>query len=307
MAKPNKFDPKIIFTEPVVFPNDEANRRLKRLVGLDDEQKQLAHDLYLIFHPHLSKRWSQQHYNENLPILELLEDSVPLFIFEGDVGTGKTALAESIGAKVQEEYDCPVQLIKMSTQVRGTGYVGEMGSLLAESFQYAESLWQKTSTPLILVIDEADSLLTSRESKAQHHEDKSGVNTILQHLDSFKSSSAQIAVIAITNRLGVLDPALKRRATDVLTFQRPSQEQRRALFQHIFTGLGFSSDNMDELVTASEPKGKGQLTPYTYSDLTIRLALQTLRQAIRDDKPITVEYVVERLKRLMPTPAFDEG
>ena len=202
---------KDVLSVPVTFPNESAALRLSRLVGLEDHIHALERDIRLIFDPMLARNWSKEQYGDIIAVVEIIEETVPLIIFEGDIGTGKTALAETIGQQVASKGGYGVHLVKMSTRVRGTGYVGEMGTLLAESFRHMEELCKRKGEPVLFMIDEADSVLTSRALEQHHHEDKSGVNTILQHLDNLKTRGSQIAVLAITNRVGVLDPAVLRR------------------------------------------------------------------------------------------------
>jgi AAA+ superfamily predicted ATPase len=306
MAGPGDVDIKKLLTPVLQYPDEQAAARFSRLVGVETRAEQLVADLHLIFNPTLANSWSKKHHKRELKLLlGLLEDMVPLLIFEGDVGTGKTALAETIGDVVARAHSYNVAMVKMSTQVRGTGYVGEMGTMLATAFERVVQLWQKSSLPLILVIDEADSILTSRASAHQHHEDKSGVNTVLQHLDGLKAGHTQVAVIAITNRVGVLDPALMRRATAVYTFERPTRSEREALLTRLLAEAKLPNGSIARLVQASEPKSSGgecAAIPFSWSDLTIRFVVPAIRDAIRRDEPLRADELVGRLERLPPSP-----
>lgn len=299
-----------VLSKLISFPNDSADARLSLLVGLDEHIESLARDLRLIYDPQIARSWSQEHYGKDIPLLSLMRAAVPLIIFEGDVGTGKTELAETIAQRVAREAGYGIHLVKMSTRVRGTGYVGEMGTLLSESFQHVVGLWEKKGEPILFVIDEADSLLTSRDAQQHHHEDKSGVNTILQHLDALRDASAQIAVIAITNRLGVIDPAVRRRATSVLTFHRPNAEQRAALFARVFEGTNLSESDIEALVSASS-EGRvhsgGPPISFSYSDLTLRFAVPAVREAIYGGVPLALEALLLALEALEPTPPMAQA
>ena len=303
--EPNRITTADVLSTPVSFPSDEAGARLAQLVGLGDHVASLRRDLHLTFAPDLIEEWSKEHYGASLPAVELVRDAVPLIVFEGDVGTGKTALAEAIGHQVAVDGGYGVHLVKMSTQVRGGGYVGEMGALLAESFKHVGAMWQRKGEPIVFVIDEADSLLTTRASLQHHHEDKSGVNTILQHLDALRSTGAQIAVIAITNRMGVLDPAVRRRATAVYSFGRPDERQRQALLSRLF-GDALSEADIVELVVASRPKtvGDREPVPFTFSDLTLRFAVPAVRKAAWANRPLDAGALKAALVRLRPTPCM---
>ncbi len=54
-----------------------------------------------------------------------------------------------------------------------------------------------------------------------HHEDKAGLNTLLQRLDNLRLTRLPIAALFITNRPDALDPAVRRRAALDLHFERP--------------------------------------------------------------------------------------
>lgn len=305
MPEHNRITVDSVLTTPVTFPNEDGRTRLAGLVGLDHHIEALTRDLHLIFDPLIIEDWSRRHYGKRIAALDLLKDSVSLIVFEGDVGTGKTALAESIGQQVAEDGGYGVHQVKMSTQVRGTGYVGEMGTLLAESFKRVEAISAQKGEPVIFVIDEADSLLTTRASTQHHHEDKSGVNTILQHLDDFHKRGTQVSVIAITNRVAVLDPAVKRRATSVFTFTRPTANQRARLLGRVF-GSALSSDDIDRLTEASEPRvtGANSRLSFSYSDLTLRFAVPAIRDAAWRDRKLNVENLLETIAAMSPTPSI---
>ena len=294
-----------VLSRTETFPNESAELRLSRLVGLDDHIEALERDLRLIFDPMLARDWSRQQYGHVIAAVELLDDAIPLIIFEGDIGTGKTALAETIGQRVASKAEYGVHLVKMSTRVRGTGYVGEMGTLLAESFERVEALFREKGEPIILLIDEADSVLTTRASEQHHHEDKSGVNTILQHIDKFRLAGSQIAVIAITNRVGVLDPAVLRRATGVFKFQRPTREQRTTLLTCLFR-KALSASEVQLLVDASERTDGDASDVLSYSDLTLRFATPSVRTAVWRRERLSADALAATLRDLAPTPAIRE-
>ena len=300
---------KDVLSGPITFPNELAESKLLRLVGLDKHIESLVRDLRLVFDPGLLGEWSRRHYREILPVLELVGDAVPLFVLEGDVGTGKTALAETIGQRVATIGRYGVHMVKMSTRVRGTGYVGEMGTLLADSFDHVLSLYQRKGEPVLFVIDEADSVLTSRSSEEHHHEDKSGVNTILQELDKLRDGGAQIAVLSITNRVGVLDPAVVRRATSVLRFHRPDRDLRAVLLASLF-GNALAAPDIERLVEASDRSasrnGKNNV-PLSYSDLTLTFAVPSIRRAVGCDEKLDPRRLVETLRNLVASPTMENN
>ena len=62
---------------------------------------------------------------------DLLKDVImraPLIVLEGDVGSGKSALAETIGDSVARQEKIDVTLYPLSLSTRGQGRVGQMDS-----------------------------------------------------------------------------------------------------------------------------------------------------------------------------------
>src|SRR5205823_5583129 len=121
------------------LPNDVARRRYERLVGLDDVKARLGKEARLLFDPALLDRWSNEHHGKVINATGAFRERVPLFIFAGDVGTGKTALAETFGDAVARATSIEVLLMRLSLRTRGTGSVGEMTQLIASAFDHVQS------------------------------------------------------------------------------------------------------------------------------------------------------------------------
>jgi AAA+ superfamily predicted ATPase len=153
----------------------------------------------------------------------------------------------------------------------------------------------------ILLVDEADALAQSRETQQMHHEDVSGVNAFIRGLDRLANGRLPAAVIMCTNRYEALDPAVKRRAAEILSFGRPGAEGRRSLLTPKLDGLGFSAEEIEEIVDATGPSdGK---PGFTYSDLTQRLIPGFVLDAY-PSRSITPRRAIEIARELEPTPPF---
>jgi len=99
-----------IFEEVREFPDPSAARKFASLVGLDEMKDRLLKEARLLLDPDSLTAWSNKHHPQKTRIIELFRDRPPLFIFAGDVGTGKTALAETFGDAVAREADLRVTL-----------------------------------------------------------------------------------------------------------------------------------------------------------------------------------------------------
>ena len=112
-----------IFEEVRQCPDPTAARRFASLVGLDEMKERLLKEARLLLDPESLAAWSTKHHRRKTKIIDFFRDRPPLFIFAGDVGTGKTILAETFGDAVAREADIGVTLYALSLNARGTGAV----------------------------------------------------------------------------------------------------------------------------------------------------------------------------------------
>jgi len=301
-----------IFEEVREFPDPSAARKFASLVGLDEMKDRLLKEARLLLDPDSLTAWSNKHHRQKTRIIELFRDRPPLFIFAGDVGTGKTALAETFGDAVAREADLRVTLYALSLTARGTGTVGEMTSLLSAAFDEVKQAARKGAgrgskhaSGIVLLIDEADALAQSREMAQMHHEDRAGVNALIRGIDDLATGTLPAIVVMCTNRLESLDPAVRRRAAVTFTFNRPNDAQRQDFLKPVLEELGFSSQQIHSLVAATGAT-HGRKYGYTYSDLAQRL-LPGLLLSAYPSAPITFDLAKEVIERHPPTPPFQEG
>ena len=299
-----------LFERRVSYPDFEPQGRLARLVGLDDQKDRLAKIIGLLVNPGRLDSWVKEHHPDASALLDTVLRRPPLVVMAGDVGSGKTELAETIGDRVAREEGIEITLFPLSLSTRGKGLVGEMTQLLAHAFDYTiaegerlKSSKGKTKGALILLVDEADALAQSRESAQMHHEDRAGVNAFIRGIDRIANGKLPVAVIMCTNRLGALDPAVRRRAADVLSFSRPNDEQRRFVFNERLGALGLTPKHIEALVDATGPQGGNGSIGHTYSDLTQRVIPAIVLDAY-PNKAVTGPRAIEVANGLHPTPAF---
>jgi AAA+ superfamily predicted ATPase len=304
--------PQGLFEEVVEFPDPRAARRYANLVGLDETKDRLLKEAQILLDASSTKTWSEKHHKAKLRIVDLFHERPPLFIFAGDVGTGKTALAETFGDPVARKAEIGVTLYALSLNSRGRGVVGEMTSLISAAFAEVKQAAKKGAgrsgkhaAGIILLIDEADALAQSREAAQMHHEDRAGVNALIRGIDDFANGTLPGIVVMCTNRLDAIDPAVQRRAAATFIFSRPNDEQRHAVLAPYLEELGFSGKQIDEIVKITGPDS-GSDYGYTYSDLTQRL-LPALLLSAYPSKPITYDLAHEVIRKHPPTPPFQSN
>jgi AAA+ superfamily predicted ATPase len=236
----------------------------------------------------------------------------PLVVLAGDVGSGKTELAETIGNGVARQEKIDITLLPLSFSTRGQGRVGEMTQLLSAAFDYtaAEAAKLKGTSgsargAIILLVDEADALAQSREAAQMHHEDRAGVNAFIRGIDRLGNGRLPAAVIMCTNRLTALDPAVKRRAADILLFGRPNDDQRYAVLSNSLSDAGFTRAQLDALVTATGPQNN-RTYGFTFSDLTQRLIPALVLDAYPHNA-LSAVRALEIAQAIIPTPPFNEA
>ncbi len=301
-----------LFEPRLEFPDPLAQERLARLVGLDNHKNILSKILSILVNPTGLEAWMRKHHPKAELLLYTVLQRPALVVLAGDIGTGKSELAETIGDTVARQEKISVTLFPLSLSTRGQGRVGEMTQLLSSAFDYtiSEAMKLKSTSGsarggIILLVDEADALAQSREATQMHHEDRAGVNAFIRGVDRISNNRLPAAVVMCTNRLGALDPAVRRRAADVLIFERPNESQRRELLATSLAPLGLSKANVESIVTGTGPIND-RIYGFTYSDLTQRLLPAIVLDAYPTG-PIDPSRAIQIAAEIIPTPPFKES
>jgi AAA+ superfamily predicted ATPase len=297
VSQPNIFDAKTTLSD------DKLTARQKTLLGFDSRFEKIRDQLHLLLNLNNLAGWSKKHHGAKILLCDLVAEQYPLAIFYGDVGTGKTANAECIANRLAKESGTEdSMLFKLSNRVRGSGKVGEMGTLLAQAFhEVAQSVGKNRRA--FLVIDEGDSLAAARSQEHSHHEDKVAVNTLIQGIDDLRRFGGRIVVFLCTNRRSVLDAALQRRAAIIEEFRRPNDDERRALFSMDLAGLSITGQQISELVAATGPHS--DKPGWTFSDIRTRLYPAALAKAF-PNHPLSFRHLHEAAKSLQPSPVMED-
>ncbi|ECN4037163.1 ATP-binding protein, partial [Salmonella enterica subsp. enterica serovar Kentucky] len=285
-----------VFEVKTNLPTAQLDVQAQKLLGFEGRYTRVKKRLQLILQANELDRWSQTYHKRKLAVIGLLDDQYPLAIFHGDVGTGKTANAEAIANRLARDAKLEdAILFKLSNKVRGTGKVGEMGTLITQAFEEITRSIGPGKGRAFLIIDEGDSLGASRSQDHSHHEDKVGVNTLIQSIDGMRKHSGRIFVILCTNRLRALDAAVIRRASIVEEFTRPSDTERHELFTKDLGDMGFSPVDVLKLVKATA--ATDTKPAWTYSDIRTRLYPAAVSLAF-PNSPLTIEHFYQAVAEL---------
>ncbi len=161
-------------------------------------------------------------------------------IMYGAPGTGKTLLARACAAQTNSTF------LKLAGPQLVQMYIGDGAKLVRDAFALA-----KEKAPTIIFIDELDAIGTKRfdSDTTGDREVQRTMLELLNQLDGF-SSDDRIKVIAATNRIDILDPALLRsgRIDRKIEFPLPNEEARARIMQIHSRKMNVGSEvNFDEL------------------------------------------------------------
>jgi len=155
-------------------------------------------------------------------------------LLHGPPGTGKTILAKAVAQSTEATF------LRVVGSEFVQKYIGEGARLVRELFELA-----KTKSPAIIFIDELDAIGARRMDGATSG-DREVQRTLMQllaEMDGF-DPRGEVKLIAATNRLDMLDPALLRpgRFDRVIEIPLPSKEAREAILKIHTSGMSLDQD-----------------------------------------------------------------
>lgn len=181
-------------------------------------------------------------------------------LFWGPPGCGKTLTAHWIASELQ----LPLGIVRLNALI--TSFLGETASNIQRVFDTAQS------TPMVLLIDEADAVAKDRDDRNDVGELKRVVNSLLQAMDTFSSSES--IVIATSNHQYLLDNAIWRRFDDVVKFSLPTPPQLKTFFSMLLNGVTVTG-NIDSLVRNARNLSYSQIE---------RAVIESLKTMVLEDR-----------------------
>ncbi|MDP3786599.1 MAG: AAA family ATPase, partial [Candidatus Omnitrophota bacterium] len=140
----------------------------------------------------------------------------------GVPGTGKTLLAKAVAT------ESGVNFISVKGPSLMSKYVGESEKAIREVFKTA-----KQASPTILFFDEIDSVVPRRgSSSTDAHVTERVISQFLTEMDGIEELKG-VVVLAATNRLDMVDPAILRSGRFDILFElpKPDEKTREEIFK----------------------------------------------------------------------------
>lgn len=208
----------------------------------------------------------------------------------GPPGTGKTLLAKAVAG------ECKATFMSISGPSFVEMFVGVGAARVRDLFEQA-----RKNTPCIIFIDEIDAVGKRRSSgPASNDERENTLNQMLVELDGFAEVTG-IVVIAATNRVDVLDPALIRpgRFDRHINVDLPDRSGREAIFAVHARNKPLASSVKAADIARLTPGASGADIEAVCNEAATVAARRILKQGV--DAPETPV-----VKEILPSD-FDEG
>ncbi len=212
----------------------------------------------------------------------------------GPPGTGKTMIARAVAGEAE------VPFFSISGSEFVEMFVGVGASRVRDLFAKA-----KKNAPCIIFIDEIDAVGRRRGSGmgGGHDEREQTLNQILTEMDGFEQG-ANVIVVAATNRVDVLDPALLRpgRFDRRVTVGLPDRKEREAILKVHFEKKPTAKNvDLDSLAAKTAGSSGADLANIS-NESAIVAARHNRKEITQDDVTAAFEKVAigpERKSKIM--------
>jgi hypothetical protein len=195
--------------------------------------------------------------------LDLGIDAPTRVLFHGPSGVGKTLVARWIGAQL----DAPVALVRLD---------GVESPIIGQTIKNMRHVFETVGRRpgAVVFLDEIDGIAIRRDegTGSMAMSGQQVTSALLQQLDAMPKDQV---VIAATNFLEKLDPALNRRIGKKVEFHYPDPEARGAMLDAWWKKLKVDANARDHLVGETDRRS---------GDFLRNLAHAAARLAITDEK-----------------------
>ncbi|MDP2727279.1 MAG: AAA family ATPase [Dehalococcoidia bacterium] len=207
----------------------------------------------------------------------------------GPPGTGKTLLAQAIANH------CQANFLSVKGPEIFSKWLGESEEGIRQLFRTARQV-----APAIIFFDQVDAIAPTRSAGGDTRASERVVNQLLTEMDGIEPMSG-ITVVAATNRLDLLDPAILRpgRFGAHVFVPEPNEEDRRAIFAvHLRGTVMDESTNTEEvlelLASSTEGFGGAEIAAICHEARLCALRHSNFEFAV----PLKLEHFREALEKI---------
>lgn len=221
----------------------------------------------------------------------------------GPPGTGKTLLAKALATEAGANF------ISITGSTLTSKWFGDAEKLTKALFSFASKL-----APVIIFVDEVDSLLGARGGSFEHEATRRMRNEFMAAWDGLRSKDSQrILILGATNRPFDLDDAVIRRLPRRIYVDLPDAENRMKILSIFLAQENLESDfRFDKLAKETEGYSGSDL-----KNLCIAAAYRPVQELLEEEKkggrndltaylrPLNVEDFIHSKAKVGPSVAFD--
>ncbi len=216
-------------------------------------------------------------------------------LFFGPPGCGKTMLAAAAANEIDAVF------MQVDASMIMSKWLGESEKNIASLFEEARR-YEREGKPVIILIDEVDSLTTFRENEVGG--EARARNQLLKEMDGLqdKGRTPRIYVIAATNKPWLLDEPFIRRFQKRIYIPLPDYHARLSMFKHYTRRLELDDDvDFGELAKLTEGYSGADI-----SQICMEVQLKVVSEFFEKggtDKPrkISMNDFIEVVKKVKPS------
>ncbi|XP_023004444.1 uncharacterized protein LOC111497752 isoform X1 [Cucurbita maxima] len=274
-----------------VVPSGEIGVKFEDIGALEDVKKALNELVILpMRRPELFSRGN------------LLRPCKGILLF-GPPGTGKTLLAKALATEAGANF------ISITGSTLTSKWFGDAEKLTKALFSFASKL-----APVIIFVDEVDSLLGARGGAFEHEATRRMRNEFMAAWDGLRTKDSQrILILGATNRPFDLDDAVIRRLPRRIYVDLPDAANRMKILKIFLAQENVVPDfQFDELANATEGYSGSDL-----KNLCIAAAYRPVQELLEEEnrgaqsdsatplRPLNLDDFIQSKAKVGPSVAFD--
>jgi SpoVK/Ycf46/Vps4 family AAA+-type ATPase len=282
----------------LTYPDDAAAARYAALVGVEDVKARLHNELALRLAPERLREWADRHGQQGLVAdLASPQARTPVIVLTGDSGTGKTALAESVGDPLSRSLGVKFYGYRIAPSAGGARQLE--GALKPTRHAELASMQPNPETRGHIFIYDEHYLLGAVPPSHRGGPARAPVAEMLQTAEALAARGEPTVIVVCVSHPAQVDPAVRRLSLEPFQLHRPDAAQREIVLRRLTERLALTDAELVRLVLATGPSEEAP--GYTYGDLVQRL-MHTAVLASYPDRPLTAAAVVAAARRMSPTP-----